>query len=166
MADVIVRDNRVLWGPAITGAFFAVACALVLGFFGLSFAAGGNMALAAVWLILTPLAATFIGAAVATGIAGHVNYATGLMVWCISLVVQALFAPAGLAQIGVSGTSLALMGLSALLGLCGALAGTAVGSNVYARAGIAPGRTRSDFRQQPVYPSMKQETTEPPELRH
>lgn len=127
---------RVEWGPAITGAFCAIAGAIVLGLFGEAFGAGGLGVLSGIWLVVTPFVATFIGAAIAAAMGdGQDAYPTGIMVWCISVVAGALLiadvgasrmAP-GIVRLPANPGALALAGLSAILGLLGAAVGSGVG---------------------------------------
>jgi hypothetical protein len=164
---MILQDRQVRWGPAITGAFFAVACAIVLDYFGLAFGAGNYIGLSAVWLVLTPLVATFAGACAACLLAGTGSYLTGVMVWCISLVVGTIFSAIGFAQTGATGTSLALTGLACILGLCGALVGSAVGDRMTSRPSAGMGaQPRRDYGRQLYTPSATGRENEPPELRH
>ncbi len=101
---------RVQWGPVIAGVLCALAVQIVLGLFGVAFgfasvpAGGGPKVLAAVWaVIITPVAASFVGALIAVRIAGeHMDagaYLHGALVWCIGLIAGAIFL-SGLASSG------------------------------------------------------------------
>jgi hypothetical protein len=145
---------RVEWGPAITGAFSAAAVAIVLGLFGGAFGAGGLGVLSGIWLVVTPFAATFIGAAVAGAIAERRDvFPTGVMVWCISLVAGALIIADigalmahGTEQLVVYPGALALAGLSAILGLLGAVVGSGVGLRVSQHRRVSGTVTASEGR--------------------
>jgi hypothetical protein len=116
---------RVQWGPVITGVLCALAAQIVLGLFGAAFgfasAPAGNAleVLAAVWTILTPIVASFIGAYIAVRVAGDRDEAGaflhGALVWCIGLIAGAVFITGSLASGAMS-------------------AGTAMSGNVGARA--------------------------------
>jgi hypothetical protein len=128
-----VEQSRVEWSPAITGAFGAVAVAIVLTLFGAAFEQGGLRVLAGVWMVMTPLVALFIGGAIAAWMAGRPDtYATGIMVWCIALVAGTLLVSAQSAsgrEPAANAAWLALAGLAAILGFIGALVGSAVGAS-------------------------------------
>ncbi|MHB8872480.1 MAG: hypothetical protein ACYC8T_02220 [Myxococcaceae bacterium] len=130
MAEAIAKrfDLNVSWGPVIAGAFIALSLALVLNLFAGAFAAAGLGTLASIWMVLTPLVSTFVGAAVCANLVGRrAAYLNGILVWCLSLIAGALLFGAGLMRAGFSGGLMALSGLAALLGLAGALIGSAVG---------------------------------------
>jgi hypothetical protein len=186
---------QVHWGAAVTGAFFAVAIAIVLGLFGTAFGlgaqssgSGGLAVLSAVWGVLTPLVAGFVGAAIAAGLAGRPGaYLNGTMVWALGLayagLLAAVSAPARLGSaagaasqaIQPGGGGMALAGLAAILGFVGALIGSAVGSTIGERV-----RQRAELRvpvgergYRPTYrteeaaaPGRGTPPAEPPELRH
>ena len=101
---------RVQWGPVIAGVLCALAVQIVLGLCGVAFgfasapAGGGPKVLAAIWAVLiTPVAASFVGALVAVRIAGERldagAYLHGALVWCIGLIAGAIFL-SGLASSG------------------------------------------------------------------
>jgi hypothetical protein len=135
---------RVKWGPTLTGAFLAVGVAIVLGLFGAAFGFGavssgsaGLTVLAAVWQVLTPLVAIFLGAIVTAFLVGKPGaYLNAIMVWCITSAYGALLA-LGLARVMTnspflvelsSATGAALAGLAAILGFLGSIGGAAVGA--------------------------------------
>ena len=100
---------RVQWGPVITGVLCAIAAQIVLGLFGIAFgfasrpaASGGLGILAAIWELVTPIVASFIGAYVAVRVAGDRGIAGALLhgsiVWCIGLIAGALFITGSLAS--------------------------------------------------------------------
>jgi len=137
---------RVHWGSVIPGAFCAVAIQIVLGLFGASFGFGveragsaGLKALSGVWVILTPFVAIFLGSAMAVSLAGRRNaYLNGFVIWCISMAAVAFYLGRDLATvtaraeaIGLTGAAApALAGLAALLGLTGAVVGSAIGKRL------------------------------------
>jgi hypothetical protein len=101
---------RVQWGPVIAGVLCAIAVQIVLGLFGLAFgfasepAGRGLGILAGVWgVIVTPIAASFVGALVAVRIAAERleagAFLHGALVWCIGLIAGAIFL-GGLASSG------------------------------------------------------------------
>ncbi|HET9597605.1 MAG TPA: hypothetical protein VFP65_18595 [Anaeromyxobacteraceae bacterium] len=113
------------WGPVIAGVLCALAVHVVLGLFGAAFGfaasptdSKGLGVLAAIWALLTPLAASFVGAMVAVRVAGDRQESGallhGALVWAIGLVAGAIF----LAGAAASG---------------GMTAGTALSGNVGAR---------------------------------
>jgi hypothetical protein len=190
-----IRATRIEWGPAVAGAFCAVAVTIVLGLFGAAFGFGARSSgslglgvLAGIWEILTPLVATFCGAALATAIVGRrAAYVTSFMVWCLSVAFGALLVgslgslgatSATLQALMASGSGAALAGLAAILGLVGALTGAAVTSAAMERrigaieAKALAGGYREIHReavQTPVTGEVGQRApaqAEPPELRH
>lgn len=180
---------RVQWGPTVSGAFLAVAIAIVLGLFGVAFGIAGQApgpqglaVLGGVWKILTPLVATFAGAALTASIVGkRAALLNGVMVWCVTLAFAAVIA-GGVSAIGLmpratplgaSGTS--LLGLAAILGFVGAIGGAIAGAAADQRratraAELAPGgeaRRSGDRADVQPSPAARGGTPgEPPELRH
>lgn len=98
---------RVQWGPVITGVLCALAAQIVLGLFGAAFgfaaAPGGKElgVLAVIWSLVTPIVASFIGAYVAVRVSAEREdagvYLHGTLVWCIGLILGALFIAGSLA---------------------------------------------------------------------
>ncbi len=135
MAEMMLRREvtRVPWGPVVAGAFLAVAISIVLGLFGAAFTVGGLTDLCGIWEILTPLVATFCGAALAAVIARQTEASlTGVMVWCVALTYGAALL-IGMSAFGATPQHLpaggaALAGLAAILGLLGGLAGASFGT--------------------------------------
>jgi len=136
-------SQRIRWESVIAGAFCAVAIQVVLGLFGAAFGfeggGAGVRALPAVWEVLTPLVAVLIGSAAAVSLGGRRNaYLTGFMVWCIFLTAVAFYLSRDIGAvtaradaIGLTGASApALAGLAALLGLAGAIVGSAIGKGM------------------------------------
>jgi hypothetical protein len=94
---------RLSWSAVIAGVFLAVAAHIVLGLVGaaIGFAAEpsdsrGVGAAAAIWALLTPFAATLLGAWLASRMAGagedkRSANVHGILVWCVGLVAGALF---------------------------------------------------------------------------
>jgi peptidoglycan/LPS O-acetylase OafA/YrhL len=158
---------QVSWEPVIGGAFVAVAVTIILGLFGAAFGFGGLTALSAVWEILTPMIATFIGVLAAVAMARESSYANAVMVWCLSLVFcSAILLIAPFRATG-SAALPALAALAAMLGLMGALIGAGLGAGAVRRYGIraeSPARADSGgdsgYRepyQPPVEPSSQAE---------
>ncbi len=150
MTIAVQNRSRVEWAPAITGAFGALAVAIVLGLFGAAFGRGGLAVLSGIWLVVTPLVAMFVGAAIAAVLADRRDaYATGIMVWCIGLVAGALLLVdtraavglPGVREVTMSGAMLALAGLAAILGLIGAAIGSSFGILASRREGLSMPRT-------------------------
>ncbi len=187
MAEMVMKQvGRVQWGPAVAGAFFAIAISIVLALFGAAFGFGasssgsqGLAVLSGIWEILTPLVATFVGAAIAVSLARHDPYLNGIMVWCLSLAYGALLivglAAAGFRQAMVTASAgAALVGLATVLGVLGSLGGAAVGAAVDRRRHVVERRrpaggdreyaVRGETVEagQPIRPTEQQ----PPELRH
>jgi hypothetical protein len=133
---------RIRWGSVFAGVFCAVAVQIVLGLFGASFGFGrevaGVNALPAVWEVLTPAVALFAGSALASVDGRRNAFLNGFMVWCIFLAAVAFYlgrdigtVTARADAIGLSRASAtALAGLAALLGLAGAVVGSAIGKRV------------------------------------
>ncbi len=167
IATMEVSLPRIRWGAVIPGAFCAVAIQIVLGLFGAAFGFGGEsagaaglMALPAIWEVLTPLVAVFIGSAIAVSLGGRRNaYLNGFMVWCIFLSAVAFYLVRDLGTltaraeaIGLTAASAtALAGLSALLGLTGAFVGSSVGKLV-ARYEFARLREEREEREEEEHP--------------
>ncbi len=159
---------RVRWESVIAGALCALAIQIVLGLFGAAFGFGGAgegarglKVLSGAWETLTPLVSIFFGSAMAVYLAGRRNaYLNGFLVWCISLATVALYLAravgtvTGRAEaIGLSGASAAaLAGFSALLGLVGALIGSAVGKRM-ARYQFAREREEEEVVERPEAPA-------------
>ena len=112
---------RIQWGPVIAGVLCAIAVQIVLGLFGIAFgfasepAGRGLGILAGVWgVIITPIAASFVGALVAVRIAGErldaSAYLHGALVWCIGLIAGALFLT-GIASSGAMSLGSAAAGM-------------------------------------------------------
>jgi len=134
---------RIRWASVFAGSFCAVAVQIVLGLFGAAFGFGGEgagvNALPAVWEVLTPAVALFAGSVLAISLDGRRNaYLNGFMVWCIFLAAVAFYlgrdigtVTARADAIGLTRASAtALAGFSALLGLAGAVVGSAIGKRV------------------------------------
>jgi len=111
---------EVRWSAVGAGVAFALAAHVCLGLFGaaLGFAseAGDSRVLgvfAGLWALLSGFVASFLGAAVACRISAASDVRTaglhGLLVWCVSLVVGALFLSGTLAG-SAMGTSYVLNG--------------------------------------------------------
>jgi len=159
---------RVRWSSVIPGAFCAVAIQIVLGLFGAAFGFAGESAglkaLSAVWEVLTPLVALFIGATMAVSLGGRRNaYLNGFILWCISLAAVAFYlgrdigtVTARAEAIGLTGAAApALAGLSALLGLTGAFIGSAIGKRLaryeFARRGAEREEEEMERPEVPVH---------------
>ncbi len=155
---------RIRWASVFAGAFCAVAVQIVLGLFGAAFGFGGEgagvNALPAVWEVLTPAVALFAGSVLAISLDGRRNaYLNGFMVWCIFLAAVAFYlgrdigtVTARADAIGLTRASAtALAGFSALLGLAGAVVGSAIGKRVarYGRGTGAPRGARSPLSRAP-----------------
>ncbi len=172
-------------GTCDHGALCALAIAIVLGMFGASFGQGGLTTLSGVWQVLTPLVATFIGSIVAATISERRDAVpSGIMVWCISLVAGALLVAAfvrvvmapGSGELARSSAVLALGGLAAVLGLVGAVIGSAAGLRMAReQADIAArvGDRDVEAVEQPIGGETatagrvsRPPRSEPPELRH
>jgi hypothetical protein len=141
-----VSVPRIRWGAVIPGIFCAVAMQIVLGLFGAAFGLGGESAgaaglkvLSGIWEILTPFVALFVGSALAVSLGVRRNvFLNGFVLWCVSLAAVAFYLARDLGTvtgraeaIGLTGAAIpALAGLSALLGLTGALVGSAVGKRL------------------------------------
>ncbi len=180
----IERRPFVHWGASVTGAFFAVAIATVLGLFGAAFGRAGATVLSGVWQILTPLVAVCAGAVIAVSLSERRGaYLNGLMVWALGVAYAgALFAAsapgarvAGERMVVGSGTTLALAGLATILGLVGSLIGSAIGSSLEGRIArraeeMAATEERGyhpTFTAEPTSPPPSEvRPTERPELRH
>ncbi len=133
---------RIHWESVIAGALCAVAVQIVLGLFGAAFGFGdsaGLNALTAVWEVLTPMVALFVGSAIAVSLGIRRNeYLNGFMVWCIFLGAVAFYlardvgtVTARTDAIGLTRASAtALAGFSAMLALAGAVVGSAIGKRV------------------------------------
>lgn len=99
---------RVQWGPVISGVLCAIAVQIVLGLFGVAFgfaaapAGRGMGVLAAIWSLITPIVASFIGAYVAVRVAADREergaMLHGALVWCIGLIAGALFITGSIAS--------------------------------------------------------------------
>ncbi len=99
---------RLQWGPVITGVLCALAAQIVLGLFGATFGFAAAPAgealgiLAVVWGLVTPIVASFIGAHVAVRMTRETTdasvYLHGALVWCIGLIVGAIFITGSLAS--------------------------------------------------------------------
>jgi len=109
---------RIQWGPVIAGAFCALAAHIVLGLFGAAFgfsaAPADSKGLgigAGIWGLLTPFAASLIGAWVAVRVAGERHDAGallhGALVWCIGLIAGAIFLSTALGNAALSAASAA-----------------------------------------------------------
>jgi len=140
-----IRESPVpiRWGSVIPGVLCAVAIQMVLGLFGAAFGFsgdnGGLVSLAAVWEVLTPVVALLVGSAMAVSLGGRRSpYLNGFMVWCLFLAAIAFYlgrnitiASARAGAMGLpAGSATALAGLSALLGLAGAIVGSSIGKRV------------------------------------
>jgi len=160
--------SRVRWNSVIPGAFCAVAIQIVLGLFGAAFGFSGESAgikaLSAIWVVLTPLVALCIGATMAVSLGGRHNaYLNGFVLWCISLTAVAFYLARDIGTvttraeaIGLTGAAApALAGLSALLGLTGALAGSAIGRRLaryqFARRGTEREEEEMERPEAPVH---------------
>ena len=127
----------------MTGAFLSVAVAIVLDLFGAAFGLGAHSSgsqglelLSGIWVIVTPLVAVFAGTCLTASIVGlRGPYLNGITVWCMSIMAGAVLA-IGFNRTGAampdlpqlaSATGMALAGLAAILGLVGAVGGSAVG---------------------------------------
>lgn len=192
MTETLMKHDlpRVQWASAIGGALLAVAIAIVLGLFGVAFGLAGQVPgsqglalLSGVWKILTPLVATFAGAALAASMVGRRDaFLTGVMVWCMSLAFAASLA-GGASLLGMmprgqalSASGAALLGLSAILGFVGALGGAAAGVAADQRRATPRGEAAGtgDLRRSGSRPEMAQpagaargaQPGEPPEVRH
>jgi hypothetical protein len=93
---------RVQWGPVIAGVLCAIACHIVLGLFGAAFGFAASptdsKAIgigAGIWGLVTPFAASLIGAWVAVRLAAEREEAGamlhGALVWSIGLIAGAVF---------------------------------------------------------------------------
>lgn len=180
MAELMMRREvtRVPWGPVVAGAFLAVAISIVLGLFGAAFSVGGLTVLGGIWEILTPLVATFCGAALAAVIARQSEAPlTGVMVWCVALAYGAALL-AGMSALGrtpqqVSAGGAALAGLAAILGLLGGLAGASFGARGQkdirtpeARPSEGDRGARAVYERDTVTGTAHVPPSEPPEIRH
>lgn len=168
--------QKVSWNAIITGFFCSIATQITLGLFGaaLGFLGGAGGAgwgfIGAIWGILVPVVAGFVGAYVATRIAVADSMVSaemhGVLVWCLGLLAGALFFAFSMMGFGASALGLlsgseassaagagagsfALAGLSALLGLGGAIWGAAVGRRALGETamlrGERHGRERPDL---------------------
>jgi hypothetical protein len=186
---------RVQWGPVITGVLCALAAQIVLGLFGIAFGfaaapgRAGMAVLAAIWGILTPIVASFIGALVAVRTAGDTLASgallDGALVWCIGLIAGAIllagaFGPGAMGAAGVAetregvqqGTEVAAAGsgvvaVAALLGLGGALLGAAVGRGMVTGEGLSRAARRYPERraeQAGTEYTQRDITPKPPEV--
>jgi hypothetical protein len=103
-AEALTRGAwpRVQWGPVIAGVLCALAAHIVLGLFGTAFGLAANPADskgmgigAGIWGLLTPFAASLLGAWVAVRVAGDRHEAGsmlhGALVWSIGLIAGAIF---------------------------------------------------------------------------
>lgn len=165
MAEIARRNMQIQWGPVIGGAFVALAVMVVLGLFGTAFGLGGATGLSAVWQILTPLVAIFIGSITAVVASSEASYGNAIMVWCLAVVFTAavLVLSPGIA---VNGTGAGLAGLAAILGLVGAVVGGVIGASAGRRLGFQAGRQRgatdSGYRQEPFREErIREETVQP-----
>jgi hypothetical protein len=168
---------RVQWGPVITGVLCALATQIVLGLFGAAFgfASGpaGNAVeiLSAIWTLLTPVAASFVGAHVAVRVAGDRSEAGaflhGALVWCIGLIAGAIFITGSLASGALSAgaaraqstadaargaaAGAGAAGVAALFGLGGAILGAAVGRRTMTGRSAGRGERRFMHRERQMH---------------
>lgn len=162
-------EHRVHWSAVIAGALVSIATGVLLNLFGMAFGLGGLAIVSGIWMVLTPLVATFIGASVAVGLSKAEDpYLDGFMVWCLALVGSALTVNAARFGIATGGT-MALGGLAVVLALVGAVIGSAAGARYSARhpttAEMRPTGTAGErYRQEGVYRTPS--AGEPPEVRH
>jgi hypothetical protein len=146
------RFPSLSWGPIIAGVLLALAAHVVLGLIGgaLGFAAEpadsrGLAVAAGFWALLTPFAATLLGAWLACRLAERRDEAGtnlhGVMVWAIGLVAGAVFL-AGTALSGAMAAGSALRGpVGAAERLLGAASGDGrtAGEEAAGRASAAAG---------------------------
>jgi hypothetical protein len=101
--------GRLHWGAVISGVLLALAVHIVLGLFGAAFGfaaepadSKGVGAGAAIWALLTPFVASWLGAWLAVKMAGARDEANaslhGVIVWCIGLIAGAIFLTGTLAS--------------------------------------------------------------------
>jgi hypothetical protein len=181
---------RPRWEPIVAGVLCALALHILLGLFGtaLGFAAEAADsralgALAAIWAVITPLAATFVGAMVAVRMSGigatPEALLNGALVWCIGLIVGAIFLSGTLAG-GValgpvepslrgeivenevanrSATGTGLAAIAALAGLGGGLLGGLAGRGALTGESL-PGRARDRVASDPMRSLEREHATD------